>query len=200
MEPHPPYFVMFAADRIPERIDQSSRAPGPGGAAANRAGYTTVKFNGKGALSFAPELGPARGDGMVPFYFLSVNIYFRLTDFAVKVSSDYPVGSCAYNVTVQHELDAHIRAPIRIMYSYRDPLVLKLNSIPSPTRLLPRWIRPSDADSVQKSYQDQVYRVVADFRAQVSAALNKDREDQDSPANYKAVYDKCPVVEWSRTR
>jgi hypothetical protein len=199
-EPRPPCFVSFSADAIPTQIDQSSANPGPGGAAANRAGYTTVKFDGKGVLSFVPASGAARRDGTIPFYFISVNVFFRLTDFSVKVSSDYPAGSCAYNATVRHELNAHIKSPIKIMYGYRDALVNRLNVIPLPTQQLPRWIRPAEMEMTQKTYQDQVYRIVADVRSQVSAALKADRIDQDGPAKYKAVYDQCPAVEWNRTR
>jgi hypothetical protein len=191
---------MFSADKVPDRIDQSSATPGPGGAAANRAGYTSVKFEGKGVLKFVSDLGPVRSDGMVPFYFLSVKIVFRLTDFSVKVSSDYPAGSCVYKVTVQHELDAHIRAPIVILYGYRGRLIARLNRTPLPTKQAPRWIKASDAVDVQKSYEDQVHRIVGDVRGQVAAALKKDRTDQDSPANYNAIYEKCPDVEWNRGR
>ena len=199
-EPRPPYKVVFTADQVPAQIDQSSRFPGPNGPAANRAGYTTVRFDGKGMLSFESDVGLPRNDKLVPFYFNSVNICFRLTDFAVKVSSYYPVGSCAYKATVQHELDAHIRAPIAIMNGYRDALIVKLNSVVLPTKTVPRWIRASERDSIEKPYQTQVYGIVADIRTQVSAALKKDRADQDSASNYKTIYDKCPAVEWSRTR
>ena len=197
-EPRPPYKVTFTADQIPTKIDHSSRVPGPNGPSANRAGYTSVRFDGKGMLSFDSGLGSPRRDGRVPFFFNSVNVCFRLTDFDVKVSSDYPVGSCPYKVTLQHELDAHIRAPIMIMNGYRDALISKLNSILLPTVQVPRWISPSDRDSVEQAYQDPVVGAVRQIRDQVSAALRKDRADQDSPDKYKAVYDKCSVVEWTR--
>jgi hypothetical protein len=199
-EPRAPYYVNFSADRIPQHIDHSSSNPGPAGSTADRAGHTSVKFNGKGVLSFAPVLGPVARTGMAPFFFQSVNIYFRLTDFAVAISSDYSVRSCAYRATLKHELDAHIRAPIQIMYGYRDRLIDRLNLIPLPTRQAPRWIHPWEIDAVQDAYEKQVYKVVSEVRAEVSAALKQDRIDQDSPANYARVYDQCPVVEWSHTR
>ena len=199
-EPRPPYVVTFTADPVPDHFLHSAPNPGPTGSSANRAGFTHVRLEGKGLLSFQPAYGDPRRDKLVPFYYVSVKVLFRLTDFSVAISSNYPEGSCPYDATKQHELDAHIRAPIKILMSYRDPLIAQLNAIPLPTRQSPKWINKSDLDSVDGNFQSQVYRVVADIKTQVAADLNSDRDNQDSQDNYSKVYDKCRPAEWSRTR
>src|SRR3954465_6207230 len=103
--PISPYFVNFLADAASSaQIDHSQAAPG---GSSQRAGHTSINFRGRGALTWQPETGRPRSDGTVPFFFRSVNIYFRLTDYVVQITSAYGVGSCAYNATRQHEFDEH---------------------------------------------------------------------------------------------
>ena len=199
-KPRAPYVVTFTADRIPHHFHHSDPNPGPNGSLANRAGFTHVRLEGRGLLSFQPAVGGARRDGLVPFYYVRVTVLFRLTDFSVAISSNYPEGSCAYKATEQLELDAHIRAPIEILMSYRDPLIAQLNTIPLPTRHSPKWIHRSEWEAVDGNFQGKVYQVVADIKTQVAADLLRDRDNQDSQDNYSRVFDKCPPAEWNRTR
>jgi hypothetical protein len=194
--PNPPYFVHFSADPASSAsIDHSQSAPG---GAAHRAGHTSIHFRGRGGLTWAPETGRARGDGMVPFYFRSVNVFFRLTDYVVQISSDYPAGSCAYEATMRHEVEEHIVNPTRIMYGFRDQVVAALNAVRLPTQTAPRWLRPDQVDAVEAEYIRQVGRVIQDYRNRVSAALRQAQAASDSPASYRAVYRQCPVEEWNR--
>jgi hypothetical protein len=199
-EPRAPYVVTFTADPVPDHFLHSNPNPGPNGSLANRAGFTHVRLEGRGLLSFQPALGVARRDGSVPFYDVNVTVLFRLTDFSVAISSNYPEGSCAYDATLQHELDAHIRAPIKILMSYRDPLIAQLNTIPLPTRHSPKWVHASEWEAVDGNFQGKVYQAVADIKAQVATDLNSDRDNQDSQDNYGKVYGKCPPAQWNRTR
>jgi hypothetical protein len=196
--PHPdqPYFVHFSADPASSaRVDHSQAAPGGG---AHRAGFTSIHFRGRGALTWQPETGAVRADGQVPFFFRSVNVYFRLTDYVVSISSDYPAGSCAFNATMRHELDEHIVNPTRVMYGFRDQVVAALNAVTLPTRHAPRWLHPNQVDAVEAEYIRRVGAVVQDYRNRVSAALRRAQAASDSPASYQAVYRQCPVAEWTR--
>jgi hypothetical protein len=194
--PNPPYFVSFSADPASlARIDHSQ--PDPGGE-AQRAGHTSVDFRGKGAVTVEPETGAARPDGLAPFYFKSVNVYFRITDLLVQISSDYPERSCAYKATLRHEIDEHIVNPTRIMFTFRDKVINALNAVPLPTAKAPRWIRPEQAPVVQKEYMDRVGAVVRDYRKRVSTAMREAQAASDAPARYRLVYGQCPVDEWRR--
>ena len=110
--PNAPYFVHFSADPASSAtIDHSQSAPGGG---VHRAGHTSIDFPGKGGLTWQPETGAPRADGLVPFYFRSVNVYFRLADYVVRITSDYAAGSCSFNATMRHEVNEHIVNPTRI--------------------------------------------------------------------------------------
>jgi hypothetical protein len=193
--PHPPYFVHFSADPVSSAtIDHSQAAPG---GRAHRAGHTSIDFRGRGGLTWQPETGRARADGLVPFYFRSVNVYFRLTDYVVRITSDYVAGSCAFNATIRHEVDEHILNPTRIMYGFRDQVVTALNGVRLPTENAPQWIRRNQVDAVESGYIRQVGQVVQAYRNQVSAAMRRASAASDSPASYQSTYRQCPVEEWN---
>jgi hypothetical protein len=194
--PNPPYFVHFLADPASSgRIDHSQAAPGGN---SQRAGHTSINFLGNGALTWHSETGSAGPGGTVPFYFRSVNVYFRLTDYVVLIASGYAEGSCAYNATFRHEVDEHIVNPTRIMYSFRDPLILALNALRLPTSAAPRWILPTQAEAVEADYIRQVGPIIRGFRTRVSAALRQAQADSDAPERYRLVYRQCPIEEWNR--
>jgi hypothetical protein len=194
--PNPPYFVHFSADPVSSAtIDHSQAAPGGG---AHRAGHTSISFRGKGGLTWQPETGTPRTDGLVPFYFRSVNVYFRLTDYVVGITSDYPVGSCAYNATMRHEVDEHIVNPTRVMYGFRDPFVTALNAVRLPTQIAPQWVHPNLVNAVESGYIRQVGQVIQTYRSRVSTALRLAQAASDSPASYRRVYLQCPIEEWNR--
>ena len=152
--PNAPYFVHFSADPAASaRIDHSQSAPG---GAVHRAGRTSIDFRGKGGLTWQPETGARRADGLVPFYFRSVNVYFRLTDYVVRITSDYAAGSCSFNATMRQEVDEHIVNPTRIMCGFRDQVVAALNAVRLPTEHAPQWLRADQADAVEAGYIRQV--------------------------------------------
>jgi hypothetical protein len=149
--PNPPYFVHFSADPVSSAtVDHSQSAPG---GVATRAGHTSVSFSGKGGLTWAPETGTPRTDGMVPFYFRSVNVYFRLTDYVIQISSDYAQGSCTFNATMRHEVDEHILNPTRIMFGFRDQVIAALNRVRLPTQNAPDWVRPDQVDATEACFR-----------------------------------------------
>jgi hypothetical protein len=194
--PNPPYFVHFLADPASSAtIDHAQGAPG---GVAHRAGHTSIHFRGRGGLTWQPETGRPRTDGQVPFYFRSVNVYFRLTDYVVRITSDYAAGSCTYNATLRHEVNEHIVNPTRIMYGFRDQVVAALNAVLLPTQNAPRWLRPNQVDTVEAEYIRQVGRIVQNYRTRVSNALRQAQAASDSPANYQTVYRQCPIEEWNR--
>lgn len=194
--PNAPYFIHFLADPASSaQIDRSQAAPGGG---SHRAGLTSIHFRGRGALTWQPETGRPRPDGMVPFFFRSVNIYFRLTDYIIRITSAYGMGSCTYNATLRHEIDEHIVNSTRIMYSFREPVIQALNAVRLPTQAAPRWLHPGQTSAAEAEYIRQVGRVVQHVRNRVSAALRQAQAASDSPARYQLVYRQCPIEEWNR--
>jgi hypothetical protein len=153
---------------------------------------------GRGALTWKPETGSPRADGLVPFYFRSVNVYFRLTDYVVRITSDYAAGSCAFNATLRHEVVELMLNPTRMMYGFRDQVVAALNAVRLPTQNTPQWLRPNEVDAVESRYIQQVGDVIRTYRSRVSAAFQRAQAASDSPASYQNVYRQCPVDEWNR--
>ncbi|MFN7923145.1 MAG: hypothetical protein U0Q16_23790 [Bryobacteraceae bacterium] len=194
-EPNPPYYVRFAADAVSSaRVDRTQT--NPGGAGVDRAGHTHVAFPGAGTMSVATDTGAPRADGMIPFFFRSVNIHFVLTDFEIQITSDYPPGSCAERATMGHEVSEHIVNPTRIMYAFRDPLIAALNAIPLPTERSPRWIPPGQEVQTRESLIAPVRSVVRDFRHQVSAAMHAASQESDSADHYRRVFQQCTARQW----
>src|SRR5580698_6096848 len=186
--PNPPYFVQFSADpQSSAKIDRSQAEPGGPG----RAGHTSIRFPTPGSLVPRSEVGSARSDGKVPFFFRSVNIHFRLTDYVVGISSDYAVGSCAFNATRQHEFDEHILNPTRILYRLRDPLILGLNSIRLPTQSAPRFIAPSQAKQAEDELLTPVRRLVDSFHQRIRTTMKNAQIASDSPERYQLVHQQC---------
>jgi hypothetical protein len=195
-EPNAPYYVSFSTDAIPTTVDHTSSNPGPAGSSANRAGFTSIRVSAEGGPRFARYTGAARADGLVPFYYQSINVLFSLKDFIVKISSDYPVNSCAYNATNRHEFDAHLYRPIRIFLSYRDIVIGALNGISVPTQPHPRWVRPTEVTALQENFEQQVNEAVSNIYRNLRMAIRAARDAEDDPSHYQLVYDQCSPAQW----
>lgn len=193
-----PYYVSFTHDAIPQRVDHSRARPGPAGGTANLAGYTSV--TSKARLVFAWDTSPARADGRIPFFARSVNVYFRMTDFVVAISSNYTAASCAYRVTRRHEFDAHIYDPIRIFHSYRDILVRRLNAVAVPTRSRPQVVAPNQVEARQGEIEQRVVTVIGRTRQELARELRQARDRHDAAGSYRLVYRQCTAAEWASGR
>ncbi len=195
--PRPPYYVSFSHDRIPQTIDQSRAHPDPRNPSA--VGHTTARP--KGRLSFAWDQLPIGADGRIPIFAQSINVFFWLTDFVVAISSDFTERSCAYQATRQHEFEAHIYAPIRIFYPYRDVLIAGLNAIPAPTRAAPfRAATALEAENRKSQIETQVTGVVRQVRFALDRDLTAARVTADDARHYRLVYRKCTDEEWASGR
>lgn len=188
-----PYVVTFDHADVPRTPDHSSRSPGPSTSSADRAGYTRATVRKRASIDWGN--GPARADGMVPFFARAVTVVFAL-DLTVAVSSDYPVGSCPYRVTLRHEVEDHAQAFLRIFLSHRDILVNQLNAIAFPTERAPRWIEPRGCEALQATLGQQVRRTVEAVAYRLKAAMDADRQAKDSPYAYAAIYRQCPSADW----
>lgn len=190
-----PFYVSFSHDQIPQRVDHSRSRPGPAGGAANRAGYTSV--TSKARLTIAWDDGPRGSDGRLPLFARSVNIYFRLTDFVVAISSDFVARSCAYQATLRHELQAHIYDPIRIFHSYRDVLIRRLNAIPVPTADAPiRVGSATEFEAQQARVERQIVDAIGQTRRELVRDLRQARDRHDSSASYRLVHNQCTDTQW----
>lgn len=197
--PIPPYYVSFTHDHIPRRIDHSRSHPGPSGGAANRAGHTSVTSRAR--LTIAWDDGPVGADGRFPLFAQSANVYFRLTDFLISITSDLAAGSCAYQATLRHELDAHIYDPIRIFHSYRDVLIRRLGAIIVPTRAAPLVVAStSEAASRQEELERRIVGVIGQTRRELARDLEQARDRHDSTASYRTVHNQCTDAQWASGR
>ena len=127
----------------------------------------------------------------------SVNVYFRLTDFLIAISSDFAARSCAYQATLRHELQAHIYDPIHIFHSYRDVLIRRLNAIAVPTRETPlRVASITEAESRRAEVERQIIDAIGQTRRELVRDLQQARDRHDSPASYRLVYNQCTDTQW----
>lgn len=134
-------------------------------------------------------------------YLLSFNVFFRLTDFLIGISSDFTARSCAYRATLRHELDAHIYDPIRIFHSYRDILVGRLNAIAVPTRQSALHVASvADGESRKAQIEERIKRVVGDTRRELLRDLMLARSRHDSGESYQVVYRQCTDAQWASGR
>lgn len=197
-EPNAPYFVSFHTERVPTSIGHLSSSSGPRGQGVDRAGHTSIRQRAR--VSFMWDNGAERADGMVSFFARSVNVYFRLEDFVVSISSDYLPRSCAYEATRRHEFESHIMRPMRIFHSHREILITRLNSISVPTERSPVWTLSQAITGRQNSLEQRVVQAVAAVKGQLRQALEADRRAQDSPSSYRLVYQQCSAEEWAQGR
>jgi PEP-CTERM motif/CHRD domain len=193
-EPKRSFFVSFMHDHVPSDVDHSRPRPGPAGGSANRAGYTAV--TSKARLTLAWDNGPAGPDGRISLFLQSANVYFRLTDFLVAISSDFAARSCAYQTTLRHELEAHIYDPIHIFHSYRDVLIRRLNAIAAPTREAPLRVASTRAEGARAQVERPIVDAVGLTKRELVSKLKLNRDQHDSAASYRLVYSHCTDEQW----
>lgn len=197
-EPRKPFYVSFTHDRIPQWVDHSHSQPGPPGGSANRAGYTSV--TSKARLTIAWDAGHSGVNGQIPVFARSVNVYFRLTDFVIAISSDFTRRSCAYQTTLRHELDAHIYDPIRIFHSYRDVLIRRLNTINVPTQQTPLRMAADQVESRQEMLESRIVNAIGQTRRELVRDLRLARDRHDSAESYRLDHNQCTDAEWASGR
>ncbi len=189
-----PYVVTFSHDRKLPKIDHSKQQPGPKGKQANRAGFTRIRA--KPDMNIVWIKGAKGPDGKVPIHAEAVNVDFRLTDYMIAITSDYKAGRCAYRATRRHEIDAHIKDPIRIFYRYRKTLVARLSLVKIPTAKNPERVHPDLVDDRQEVWAGWIKRMVLRTHNDIVDRLKRARDHHDSDENYRAVYAKCTPEEW----
>ena len=192
-----PYFVHFSADPVPRTVDHSQAEPGPANG-SHRAGHTQVRVTPRMTVRWE-DGGPGAG-GRFALWVVSANIYFRLQDYVVAISSDYAVGSCAYRTTLGHELESHVRRPMRIFFSYRAEMLRLLRGAPLPTQASPVFVTRDDAEAEQERLVAPARAAVAQVRDLIGAALRADRNREDGAHAYSLVYNRCTPQQWADGR
>jgi hypothetical protein len=161
-DPNPPYHPHFSAR--PASSAAIDRAQAAIGGAAPRAGHTSIDLRAKGALTWQTGTGRSRADGLVPFYFYSVNVYFRLTVYVVRSTLYQAAEPYADDAPMRHKVDEHIINPLRMMYGFRDQVVTALNAVRLPTEDAPQWLRPNQVGAMESGYVRRVSEVIKNHR------------------------------------
>ena len=193
-----PFKVSFNHDSIPIQINHSKVQPGPPGGSANRAGYTSVTL--KPGLSVTWVREAPTSDGKIPIFISLAEIKFSLKNYKVAISSRYTVGSCPYNATLKHEIDDHIKDPIRIFKSYKDVLIKRLNVLVIPTKKSPILVLQNKIASRENVVAGQIVNVVRETQRELAQKLRKARDQHDQPASYLLIYNKCTPSQWKTGR
>jgi hypothetical protein len=187
------FYISFQNVAPPTTPDHSRMSPGPAGTLSNNAGFTQAVLGARMIISW--DAGPAQGDGHVPIFFRSVNIFYRLDPIKVFVSSQYATGSCPFRVTWAHEQE-HVEAFTRLFHAGRDTLVAALSSIPVPTETAPRLVDPANVAGEQTSVENALSAAVQTHKTNLKAQMDADRQVRDSPSSYSSVYARCPAADW----
>jgi len=188
--------LVFRHGAVPAAPDHGSPSPGPGGATANRAGYTRARL-GAHANAEWDNVAP-NASGQIGLFVTRATVEYSLDPIEVFVSSDYAVGSCPYRVTLEHEME-HANAYLRIFDAARESLRATLAALPTPTRAAPRWMAPAAAAAEQDAWAATFRATVGRHRTAARAEMDADRDRRDAPAAYAAVYARCPAAEWRET-
>jgi hypothetical protein len=195
MKANAPYILYFSADPVSSvKVDHDQPSPG----SAQTAGQTSVHFRGRGAVTWQSQTGRPRADGLVPFWFSAVNVYFRLTDCGISITSNDEAGSCSFRAAMRRKINAHFVNPTRTTRGYRDQILAALEAMPLPTEQAPRWLHPDQAAPTEARYVREVGAVIQAFRSRISVALRQSEKASDSPASYERVYREFPAEEWNR--
>lgn len=190
--PGAPYYVSFVHDGPPWPIDHSKLHPGPP-PATNRAGYTKAILSARFTIVW-DDLGLQ--NGRLKMYVQSANIYFRLKDFKIEISSQYSTHSCPYRVTLRHERVSHVHRPIEIFRTQRAELIRRINRIRLPTRQSTQLVRPADVNAYQSRLEGLIVAEIRQFKRDLGAMMERDRRREDSPANYRRIHSQCPISDW----
>ena len=191
-----PYFINFSHVAPPAEVDHSQASPGPSGSSADRAGYTRVRLRRR--LTAAWQVGSPRGTGAgrtVAVAVRSANVFFRIDPVEVFVSSNYAGGSCPYRITRQHEYQ-HVAGFLRIFREHRADMAEEANSIALPTVSVPTQVPADRVSDEQDRILEPVVAAINRVRSRLVQAMNDDRAEKDSAANYRRVYARCPRDEW----
>jgi len=190
-----PFYISFTHERIPQTVNHSKSNPGPPGETL-RAGYTSFRQNARFVAVW--DDGPISANGLIPIFARSFNIYFRLSDFLIEISSHYHVTSCAYQATLRHELEAHVFDPISIFHSYRNILIRRLNIIDVPTMESPLLVSPQLRATKQEEIEQLVVSVIGQTKREIANELRRASARHDRPSSYRLVYNQCSDAQWAR--
>jgi hypothetical protein len=189
------FYVSFQNVVPPTAPDHSQKYPGPGGALADRAGYTLAKVHKD--MNIAWDIGSTRSGGLIPLFAKSVNIFYRLDPIQISVSSDYAAASCPYRVTLAHE-QSHLSAYVLLFHAGRESLITALNRAVVPTQNAPVLVQPSNIKGQQEAIGSSLKQIVQTHATDLNTQMKKDKAAKDTPAAYDVEYAKCPANQWGR--
>jgi hypothetical protein len=192
-------FVRFdsAEPEIPAAPDHTQAHPGPDDALkADRAGLTVGTTDKSIKLFWLSEKLPG---GNLKVWAGSATVKYKMA-IAISVSSNLKEGTCPYAVTWDHEL-SHARAYVSIFNATRVHLTADLDRAldqapPIPTKDKPLITGPEGVEGLQKEAGERLRRVLDEQEATMRTLMDDHKRDRDSPAAYKADFEKCPAHDW----
>jgi len=142
-------------------------------------------------FKMVPKIDFTTGSLNQSFFLHALELTF--VDPVIYVASEYPVGSCAYNATLQHERE-HEASFKDILLQYHDKIECALNSADFPNPDKP--IIGKDEKQADSEIRARLHEALdAIFKEMQNEAQRKTNE-LDSPENYAKVHSKCSLAEW----
>ncbi len=169
-------------------IRAKSTSPSP----ADRAGLTRAPLFGR--LELTPAFDPGRKqDGKFAYWIHNLEFIYGFRELIVWIAKEYPVGSCEYQVTLDHEKE-HVALDQRLVRESEAKIrQAMLEFTPLPTKEQPLWVATeAEGDAAVEAIKAAVAaKSIGPLYDKLRADLHQGNRDLDTPANYQKVYSRC---------
>lgn len=169
-------------------IRAKSTHPSP----ADRAGLTRARLFGRLELAPAFNAGQRR-DGKFAYWIHELEFKFGFRDITVWLANEYPVGSCEYTATLDHE-NEHVAVNRQLIDEYTGKIRrAMLDFTPLPTRQEPLWVSSeAEGDAAVEAIKVSVaQQAIGPLYEELRQELHRRNRELDTPEHYQPVYDRC---------
>ena len=155
--------------------------------AAHEPGLTLFEYEVSSQYDLA--LRSNRPAGPYRFWVKTLNVQFKITRMDVYVSSQYPEGSCQYNVVLAHE-NTHVSINQRLYRKHMGLLRSALARAALPTASHP-WTAGSQAQA-EAALDARIKPLLKRIEQGFAAEDRRENAKIDTTASYRRTSAKCP--------
>lgn len=146
-----------------------------------------------------PQMSPGwkieEDGGRVTAYLESVTVPMLLEQ-KLRISSDYPKDSCAYQATLEHETK-HWTANVELFRKKAANLQRSLEKLRLPTKDKPLLSTSYSSERMRDQIDRLINQTIAAKRDELTDEMRESVKDLDDPLRYQLDdYAKCAPAEW----